>query len=350
VGGDELIEAVIVGCGNIAERYAADLLRNRVVDLVGFHDVDFTRAERFATEFGGTPHRTLDDAIAAAGLVINLTIFESHYPVTKAALSAGRHVYTEKPLALSLDHARELGALSESRGVRLASAPFTFMGAAQALAIDWVRSGRLGEVRVVNAEVNHGRIETWHPNPEPFYAAGPMLDVGVYPLAILIAALGSVSTVRALSSTVLPGRSDLAGKAFTPASPDYWLVELVHAGGARVRLSVNFYVDGDEGITFHGDDGSLALASWFQPGTQLVHTPYGSESETVAVPAAPDVVDWSVGVAEVVTSIEEDRPSPLNRDQAVHMVDILEAVTASAAEGEPVALTTMFEPVWAREA
>jgi predicted dehydrogenase len=345
MGGSETIEAVIVGCGNIAERYATDLLRNRVVDLVGFHDVDFARAERFATEFGGTPHRSLDDAIAAADLVINLTIFESHYPVSKAALAAGRHVYTEKPLALRLDHARELGALSEGRGVRLASAPFTFMGAAQALAIDWVRSGRLGEVRVVYAEANHGRIETWHPNPAPFYAAGPMLDVGVYPLAILTTALGPVSTVRAMSATVLAGRRDLAGGEFTPASPDYWLVELEHVAGARVRLSVNFYVRGDEGITFHGDDGSLALASWFQPSSHLVHTPYGSGSETVAVPPAPDEVDWSVGVAEVVTSIEQDRASRLDRDQAVHMVDILEAVTTSAAQGEPVALTTTFEPV-----
>lgn len=340
-----MMRAVIVGCGNIGERYAADLLRNQVVDLVGFHDVDHSRAQRFATEFGGTAYEDLDDAIAAAELVINLTIFESHHPVSKAALDAGKHVYTEKPLALRLDHARELGDLAAAKGSRLAAAPFTFMGAAQALAIDWVRNGRLGEVRVVYAEVNHGRIETWHPNPAPFYAAGPMLDVGVYPLAILTAALGPVQTVRALSATVLAERHDLSGAGFTPASPDYWLVELVHRSGARVRLTVNFYVLGDEGITFHGDEGSLDLGSWFDPDAVVTHTPYGIEGEPVAVPPAPQTVDWSVGVAELVAAIAEDRPSRLDRDQAVHTVDILEAVTKSAANGVAVTLTTTFEPV-----
>ena len=338
------MRAVMVGCGNIGERYAADLIRNEVLDLVGFHDVDQKRAKRFAGEFGGEAFATLDEAIAVAELVLNLTIFEAHHPVTKAALSAGRHVYTEKPLALTFEHAKELGALAMERGVRLASAPFTFMGEAQATAIEWVRTGKLGEVRVAYAEVNHGRIETWHPNPAPFYAAGPMLDVGVYPLAIVTAALGPVASVKAMPSTLLPERFDVKGVPFSPASPDYWLVELTHRDGARVRLSVNFYVLGDEGITFHGDDGSLELASWFLPGSELTHTPYGGAGVPVETPPAPAEVDWSVGVAELVAAIAEERPSLLDREHAVHMVEILDAVNSSGRSGSAVALTTSFEP------
>lgn len=339
------MRAVIVGCGNIAQRYAADLTRNGTVDLVGYHDVDPARAESLAAEYGGRAFADLDNAIDAAELVINLTIFEAHYPVSKVALSAGRHVYTEKPLALRLDHALELGELAQLHGVRLASAPFTFMGPAQDTAIDWIRSRKLGNVRVAYAEVNHGRIETWHPNPEPFYAAGPILDVGVYPLAILLAAFGPVASVRASSSTLLPDRHDLSGSPFTPGSPDYWLVELAHRDGARVRLTVNFYVYGEEGIAFHGDEGSLLLDSWFSPDSELIHIPYGGDPEPVDIGDAHSEVDWSVGVAEIVAAIEVDRPSPLNRDQAVHMVDILHSITLSATTDARVDLTTSFQPL-----
>jgi predicted dehydrogenase len=339
------MRAVIVGCGNIGERYAADLVRAGVVELVGFHDVEAERARRFADEFGGQAFDDLDQAIAAADLVLNLTIFEAHYPVSRAALSAGRHVYTEKPLAMNLEHARELGALSEKHQVHLASAPFTFMGQAQSTAIEWVRMGKLGRVRVAYAEVNHGRIETWHPNPAPFYAAGPMIDVGVYPLALLTAALGPVASVRASSSTVLPERFDVSGSSFTPASPDYWLVELVHRDGARARLTVTYYVLGDEGLTFHGDDGSLELDSWAHPGSKLTHRPYGGGPAPVETPEAPEEFDWSVGVVELVGAITEGRPSRLNRDQAIHMVDVLDSVTASSESGSAVDLTTTFQPL-----
>lgn len=336
------MRAVIVGCGNIAAAYATDLSAADVVDMVGFFDVSPERAAAFAIEHGGIAFETLDEAIEAAELVINLTIFEAHYPVTKAALTRSRHVYSEKPLALSFAEATELADLAHAQGVRLAAAPFTFLGQSQAAAVDRVHSGRLGRVRVVYAEVNHGRIETWHPNPAPFYAAGPILDVGVYPLALLMAALGPVRRVRALSSTVLADRVNLEGAQFSPASPDYWLVEMQHAGGELVRLSVNFYVLGDEGVEFHGDLGSLRVASWFNPYATLTHTPYGGEPDDVTPPGAPGEVNWSVGVAELVEAIESKRSSPLDSDRALHLVEILESITGSASSGDSVELTTSF--------
>jgi predicted dehydrogenase len=337
-----VIRAVIVGCGNIATKYATDLRTGEVVDLVGFYDVSPERSSAFAHEHGGEAFATLDEALDAAELVINLTIFEAHYPVTKAALSRSRHVYSEKPLALRFDEATELSDLAAERGVRLGAAPFTFLGEAQTTAIEWVRSGTLGAVRDAYAEVNHGRIETWHPNPAPFYAAGPILDVGVYPLALLMAALGPVSSVRAMSSTVLNERIDLSGNPFSPGSPDYWLVELRHASGTQVRLTVNFYVLGDEGIEFHGDDGSVRLGSWFDPGCQLTYRPYGRETEDVTSGTGPETVDWSTGVSEMVEAIASGRKSPLDRERAVHLVDMLESITASATSGHTVSLRTTF--------
>ena len=340
MGGRPVIQAVIVGCGNIAARYASDLLTADTVDLVGFYDVDQTRAVEFAERFGGEAFESLENAIDAAQLVLNLTIFEAHYPVSKAALSRSRHVYSEKPLALQFDEAKELAGLAQVNGVRLGAAPFTFLGEAQATAIHWVRAGRLGEVRLVYAEVNHGRIETWHPNPAPFYDVGPMLDVGVYPLALLIDVFGPVSWLQAVSTTIQADRVTLDGNVYTPGSPDYWLVHLEHHNGVKVRLTVNFYVKGDEGIVFHGDDGSLRLESWFVPNAGVWHTPYEGEEEPVTVQGGGDEVDWSVGVASFVDGIEAIDPGPLNADRAVHMTAVLDAITRSGASGEPVVVDT----------
>lgn len=335
-----MIPAVIVGCGNIATRYAADLTRAGVVELVGYYDVARERSEALAAKHGGVAFADLDDAIDSAPLVLNLTIFEAHYPVTKKSVERGRHVYSEKPLALRLSEAIEIQHLAATRGVRVAAAPFTFLGAAQATAIDWVRSGQLGEVRLAYAEVNHGRIETWHPSPAPFYEVGPMLDVGVYPLAILIKAFGPVTKVRAISSLVAPERIDLSGQGFTPGSPDYWLVDLEHTSGAKVRLTVNFYVYGDEGIVFHGDLGSLHLQSWFVPDSPLVFTPYGGEPQAVSAPSAAHEVDWSAGVADFVSGIESGEDGGLNLADSVHMVAVLEAITRSGVSEAPVPIDT----------
>jgi predicted dehydrogenase len=339
------MKAVIVGCGNIAAEYAKDLRSAGTVDLVGFYDVDGERARAFSDEHGGQAFGTLDEAIEAAELVINLTIFEAHYPVSRAALTAGRHVYSEKPLALNLIDAFDLAGLSEQNDVRLAAAPFTFMGRAQQTALEWVHSGKLGRIRLAYAEVNHGRIETWHPNPAPFYAAGPMLDVGVYPLTIMMAAFGPVARLSAHASIVLAERTGLNGEVFEIGVPDYWLVDLEHDSGARVRLTVNFYVKGDEGVEFHGDKGSLRLGDWFAPGASVQHTPYEGQTSAVPVPPGLDEVDWSVGVAELVDSIQTDRPSRLNRERSVHLVEIIEASKTSAKTGKAVELKTSFTGV-----
>ncbi len=336
------MRVVVVGCGNIAEPYTRDLIGSGAVELAGFHDLRLDRASALATSFGGMAFETLDEAIAAADLIVNLTIFEAHYPVSKAALETGRHVYSEKPLAMSLDDARELAEIADLSGVRLVAAPFTFLGNAQRKTIRAIRNGELGETRLVNAEVNHGRIETWHPNPEPFYRAGPLLDVGVYPLAFVTAALGPVERLTAISKTILEDRSTVDGVSFSPGAPDYWLLDMDLAGGANVRLTANFYVHGEENVTFHGDLASLRIESWFSPEAEVVFTPY--EAEPVIVHEGDDTeIDWAAGVNDLVTSIVDGTRSALSTDHSVHLVEVLDAAMTSAADHRTVELSTGFE-------
>ena len=198
----------IVGTGNIAGGYARDALTHPEIRLVAATDLDAERAAAFAAEHGCRVHATLDELLADpdVDIVVNLTVHHAHDEVTTRALEAGRHVYSEKPLALHPSEARALVELARSRGLRLGCSPSTFLGEAQQTAAALVRSGRLGTVRAVYAEVDWGRIETWHPAPAPFYDVGVLFDVGVYPLTLATTMLGPARSVRAWGWDLKPDR------------------------------------------------------------------------------------------------------------------------------------------------
>ena len=176
----------IIGCGNIAGPYSNDIKKQPSLEIAGFSDIDQARAQKFATEHGGKTYASLEEALndPSVDVIVNLTIFQAHYEVVKAALNAGKHAYSEKPLALKTAEALELVQIAKSKNLKLGCAPITFMGEAQQTAMKLIRDGKIGTPRVVYAEVNHGRIESWHPNPAAFYEVGPNLDVGVYPFAL----------------------------------------------------------------------------------------------------------------------------------------------------------------------
>jgi len=164
----------IVGTGNIAGGYARDALTHPEIRLIAATDLDPVRLAAFAESHAVRGHPSLDDLLADdhVDIVVNLTVHHAHYEVTKRALDAGRHVYSEKPLALRTEEARELAELAVARGLRLGCSPSTFLGEAQQTSAGLIRSGRLGTVRAVYSEVNWGRIETWHPAPAPFFEVG----------------------------------------------------------------------------------------------------------------------------------------------------------------------------------
>ena len=130
-------------------------------------------------------------------------------------------MHSEKPLALRHDEARELVELADARGVRLSCAPATLLGEAQQSLWKLVRDGAIGRVRVVYAEANWDRIERWHPDPTALYAVGPLVDVGVYPLAILTAMFGPGRRVQAYATIVEPDRVRRRRPPFRLSAPDF---------------------------------------------------------------------------------------------------------------------------------
>jgi predicted dehydrogenase len=339
----------IVGTGNIAGAYARDVLTHPQIRLVAATDLDAGRAAAFGVEHGCRIHASLDALLAdpEVDVVVNLTVHHVHHEVTKRALEAGRHVYSEKPMALRADEARELVALAASRGLRLGCSPSTFLGEAQQTAASIIRDGRLGQVRAVYAEVNWGRIETWHPSPVPFFDVGVMVDVGVYPLTLVTSILGPARTVRAWGWELKPDRTTVDGAPFRIGTSDL-IVAAIELDGVVMRLTTSFYVGQPAkltgGLEFHGDDASLAIANFQEFDAAVEVGRYGESYEPVA-PVRPPFrgTAWARGVAEMADAIAEGRPHRASAEHAAHVVEILEAVAASIRDGgRAVEITSTF--------
>ena len=345
------IRVAIVGCGNIANRYADRIQTYANCELVGFSDLDPARAQAFAAKYGGQAYASLTALLAdpAIELVVNLTIHFAHYEVVKQCLLAGKHVHTEKPLAIRYSEAKELVELADKLGLRLGSAPVTYMGEAQQTAWKQLRSGKSGRVRLAYAEINHGRIEEWHPNPEPFYEVGIQWDVGVYPLTLLTTFFGPVRRVTAAGKVVYPHRVTKEGRKFTITTPDYVLAMLEFEEGLTARLSANFYVKGGKqgyGLEFTGDDGAVYLSDFQRfDGYVEQSAPAGAPFESVPlVREGFKGCEFARAVEEMADAMIAGRPQRATGAQAAHVVEILEAMGTSMRDGGAVAVNSNFKP------
>ena len=344
------LRVAIVGCGNIAGPYAKTMQPFEQIELVGAADIDPQRAQDFVTTYGGTAYPSLEALLAddQVDAVVNLTIHHAHPAVITQCLEAGKHVHTEKPLAMTYAEARPLVDLAEAKGLRLSSSPITFMGEAQQTAWKVIREGRLGTVRVVYAEVNWGRIESWHPAPGPFYEVGALYDVGVYPLTVLTTIFGPARRVTAYGTVLHPDRVTKEGVPFHIETPDWVVAAVELANGTVVRLTTNFYVgqhSKQKGLEFHGDLGSLYLDSWQNFHAAVEFAEYRQPYEPVTPVKEPyQGTEWGRAVAELADALAEDRPQRATGAQAAHVVEICEAITTSLKQGGPVEVTSDFTP------
>lgn len=340
----------IVGCGNISQSYGAALQERNDLELLGAFDRNPGRSAAFCSAYGGTPYPALEALLHDPRLdvVVVLTPHSSHAEIVRQCLHAGKHVHVEKPMAASYKEACELVALAEEKHLRLGASPFVFLGEAHRAAITKIRSGGLGEVRLIYAEANWGRIESWHPNPRPFHEIGALWDVGIYPLTVLTAFFGRVRRVSAFAQTLLAERRDKTGRAFPVGYPDYVCANLEFASGPLCRLTAGFYahrlMTRQNGMEFHGDLGSLRMNSWSAPDAEVEAANYGGEFEPVPYvrPRSPGV-DWAAGVVEIASALNEERSHRTGGAHAAHVIGVLEAIDRSFQGNCPQTIHSDFE-------
>jgi predicted dehydrogenase len=350
------VRVALVGAGNIAARYAECIVAEPELTLAGASDVLPGRAAELTDRFGGRAHDALADVLAddEVDAVVNLTAPAAHAEVTAAALDAGKHVHTEKPVALDGATARQLAALATARGVRLSCAPATLLGEAAQTMWRAVRTGELGEVRVAYAEANWGRLETWHPSPEGLYESGPLFDVGIYPLTIITAMFGPVRRVVGYGTTIQPERVRKDGTPFTIGTPDFQVAGLELDSGVVARITATFWVppSRQRGLELHGTAGSMWMPDWAGFSSPLQRTSDG-ENWTDVPPVRPGYpgIDWARALVDLKEAIAAGRPHRMGPEHAAHVVDVITAVDQSRRAGGPVEVTSSFpapEPMeWA---
>jgi predicted dehydrogenase len=339
------VNVALVGAGVIAVRYAECIRAQPQLTLLGATDPLPGRA----AVLGATDYPSLDALLDDddVELVVVLTPPKLHAAVARAALEAGKHVYSEKPLALEPDEARALAGLAQRMGVRLGAAPATLLGEAQQTAWKFVREGGIGDVRVVYAEANWGRIESWHPTPESLYEVGPFTDVGVYPLTIVAAMFGPIRRVTAYATTIAPDRVRKDGLPFALSGPDFYTAVLEHERGVVTRLTASFWVSPSKqrGLELHGDHGSLWMQTWHDFDSDLEWTADGETYMPVPYVRKPHKgVDWARALVDLAEAVRDGRPHHLSAELAAHVVEVLAAVRASAGGLGTVEVASQFPP------
>ena len=196
----EKVKIGIIGCGNISSIYLENLNRKfMTVEVSAVADLVEERATSQAEKYGVARVLTTEELLAdpEIEIVLNLTIPKAHAEICRRALMAGKHVYVEKPLSISMEDGKALKALAKEKNLMLGGAPDTFMGAGIQTCLDLIQSGKIGRPIGATAFMTCHGHESWHPDPEFYYqvGGGPMFDMGPYYLTALFALLGPARRV-----------------------------------------------------------------------------------------------------------------------------------------------------------
>jgi predicted dehydrogenase len=350
----------VIGCGNIAATYLRNAALFPGVEIRACADISVESAARRAAEFG--IRAAPIDALLAADdidLVLNLTVPNAHFDVSMAALSAGKHVFTEKPLAANATLGRQLVAEADRRGLSIGSAPDTFLGAAGRLARRLMDEGAIGKVVAGTAFMMTRGMEHWHPSPQFYYqpGGGPVLDMGPYYITMLVNLLGPARRVMAMNITGEPERLITApgptrGTRFSVGTPTTItaLIEFASGATAVAGMSWDVFRHGNHPIELHGTEGSLRLPDPDTFGGTVAisrrGTPWQEQSTGADLHGrlnwpydAPDRANYRMlGVADLAQALEDGRPARASGALALHVLEVLEGMLEASVSGAAVNL------------
>ena len=396
------MKAGIVGCGYVFDHYMASWSRHPILELAGVTDLKQERTDAVAQMYGVHVYANLDAMLADPDvqLVINLTSIDSHEAVIRAALEAGKHVYTEKPVTEDPNVTQALFALAQKKKLQLAAAPCNIFSNTIATMRRAIADGIVGTPRLVYAEFDDNPVYLMHPEgwrsrsgaPWPWkdeYEHGCTVEHAGYYLTWLVAMFGPVARVTAFS------KATVLDKSQEPLSPpdaaDFSVACLDFASGVTARLTMSIVAPYDQRMRVIGDRGELWTDTYrhfdnpvrLERFTQLslnarkmravrssgllrwLSGVGGSRVKLIRRPADPDAPprphgpaawfrrfkrsqtgaqDKCLGPALLAKAIEQGTPSPLPADFCMHVNEITMAMHRAGVEGQPIQLNTTCEP------
>lgn len=352
----------VMGCGHVSDQYFRGCRGFDALNVIACADMEAERAEQKAAEHGVArvyaPNELLADR--DVDLVINLTPPLAHAETSLAIIRAGKHVWSEKPLAATLEDAARLVDAAREAGVRLGCAPDTFLGGALQTSIKLVEDGWVGEPVAATAMVAEPGYEHFHPNVQAFYSkgGGPALDLGPYYATALVALLGPVSRVTAFARSPADERIVPAGprrgERIAVHVPTHVTGALEFVGGAvaTVLMSWDLWATRLPYLEVYGSAGSLSVPNPDEFGGSPLLRRAGEE-ELRQPPPPPGSVPWTavplaydgdvgrgIGVADMAHAIETERPHRASGELAYHVLEILTSLERSHDEGVAVEIAS----------
>ncbi len=344
----------IIGCGNISSQYLKAMRDFAVLEIIAIADMKSEVAAKKAAEFGLTAVSV--DALLAdpkVEIIVNLTIPRAHVEVGLRAIAAGKHVYGEKPLGITYAEGKRLADAAKAAGLRLGSAPDTFLGGAHQQARALLDSGAAGDIVGGTAFMGVPGHERWHPDPAFYYdiGGGPVLDMGPYYITDLVNLLGPVESVMSMSATPQterPIHSEPKKGQLMPVKVFTHVAGLLKfKSGAIIQITMSFDVPGHMHLPFelYGSKLSVIVPDPNHFGGEVKTRP-ATEKEWTGVPYTLPYADAnyrSLGVADMAHAILEGRPHRASGELALHVLEVMEALEVASKTGQPVAIATTVE-------
>lgn len=352
----EKVKIGIVGCGDISGIYLSNITKVfKEIEIIGVCDLIPERAQK-ASELYGIP-KIYEDmyelfADSQVDIVLNLTRPYEHYGVSIEALRAGKNVYSEKPLAATLEEGRELVALAEEKGLRIGGAPDTFLGAGIQTCRKLIDEGWIGTPVGASAFMVCRGHESWHPDPEFYYkhGGGPMMDMGPYYLSALVNLLGEVKMVSGMTCISYPERlitsQPKAGTIIHVDVPTYVTGMMQFKSGAIGTIFTTFDVYTAEvpRIEIYGSKGTLSVPdpNTFGGPVRLYRPETGEFKE---IPLIYDYKENSraLGLADMAKAIQSKRDFRASSKLTYHVLEVMSAFERSSQEGKHMLIESKVE-------
>ena len=363
----------IVGCGFVADYYLITLKNYADIKIAGVYDLDRDRSEKFAQNYNVDIYQSFQEILAdpQVDIVVNLTNPDSHFELNLAALEAGKHVYSEKPLAMELEEAEKLVELAESKGLQLSSAPCSLLGETAQTIWKALREEVIGKVYAVYAEMDDGLIhkmpyKAWVSQsgiPWPYkdeFEVGCTLEHAGYCLSWFPAFFGRAESVTGFSSTLIDDKN--TDVPLDNNAPDFSVACIKFASGVVVRLTCSIVGAHDHSMRMFGDRGILSTPdSWFYNAPVHIRRMFNIRRKMIISPIKQKYplvgnktkfnyrgafqMDFARGIAEVATAIAEDRDCRLSARYSLHVNELVLAIHHATENSSTYQVKSSFEPV-----
>ena len=367
---NKVFKVGLIGCGHIAETYFRAHKYFNNFKIIKCADIKEKAAKKCASTYKikslSVKEILNDDEIE---IILNLTPPKSHYQIAKKALLNGKHVYSEKPLAINLKDGKELLKIANKKKLYLGNAPDTFLGGGNQKSKELLESDILGKVKLGNAIFAFPGVQSYHPDPEPWFAkkeGGPVIDMGPYYLTALVNLLGPAKEVKAASlmkgakfRTI--GIGPKKGKKIKVECPTTYFTTIVFENNSIIRLTLSFDVIAHQRnhIELYGTKGSMIVPDpnmfggsvyvckklgkpWQKFKTnKLALGKINIRTQSSRANESPTNANYrGVGLAEMAYCIEHKKKHRCNGEVSVHVLDLIQSTMYSARTNKPIKIAT----------